>query len=300
MHTILIPYRDRPEHLSLCLKALSSAPIPAEVLKYEKESIYLPGKSELILLDQGSTTDTEAIIAPFIEPLNIKYHQINDNGPFHKTKLLNEGLVQATNDIITVLDVDCLVKPEFFQHIQMFWQFHFPAPEYDVRYDLKSYEEALAYIENSTKPYREARDKWKNRKLAHRFITLDPEASELCKNHLDIFHSYVACNPTKWNHAPEDAFGSLTGFSVFTTHIETLQKVGGWDERFIGYGFEDVELNQRLHRAGVETTINTASPVFHLWHKQNQSGWNNAEMEKKNRVLFESLKAEDFPPLKSK
>ena len=46
---------------------------------------------------------------------------------------------------------------------------------------------------------------------------------------------------------------------------EVLIKVGMFDERFLGYGHEDIELGYRLHHAGLPIRYNSAAINYH-WH----------------------------------
>jgi hypothetical protein len=47
---------------------------------------------------------------------------------------------------------------------------------------------------------------------------------------------------------------------------QVLAKLGGWDERFLGWGGEDDAMDIKVHRAGLGGIILKESPAFHLAH----------------------------------
>lgn len=248
-NSVIIPYRDRPDHLKLCLQA------------FEKCSHRLP--TEIVIVDQGSTDDALDIIEPFDERLDINYIYIPDDGPFHLTKVLNVGLKNAQGNYITKIDVDMLPTLTFLANIEQ---------RYDHGYD------------------------YTGLKFAHRIHLMDSNQTEMVKNNLSLFYSYLSCNPQVVpNTFPDTYKGIKTGWSAFSIHRETLLKAGGWNEGFKGYGLDDVELNMRLHHSHhVFTDINTKSPLFHLHHGK-QANWNDEKLEKQNQTLFEARNQDNFP-----
>lgn len=59
-----------------------------------------------------------------------------------------------------------------------------------------------------------------------------------------------------------------TIMSNFSLRAQDLWAVGGFDERFRGYGWEDIEMGFRLHRAGVELHW---EPEAFAWHHHVES-----------------------------
>jgi GT2 family glycosyltransferase len=59
---------------------------------------------------------------------------------------------------------------------------------------------------------------------------------------------------------------------------------------------EDVDLNQRLRAAGIETIINQTAPIYHLSHRYEQS-WKSDESDKATKTLYLSNKAKGFPAI---
>ena len=53
---------------------------------------------------------------------------------------------------------------------------------------------------------------------------------------------------------------------LFLIQREWFLRVGGFDERFLGWGFEDVAMTYKLKRAGVRAAQVVGAPALHLWH----------------------------------
>lgn len=87
----------------------------------------------------------------------------------------------------------------------------------------------------------------------------------------DISHAYVAAR----------------NFSVAR---DAFHEVGGFDETFRGYGFDDIDLAVRLRRAGVRIVYEPAAVVRHVhvldlpgvMARQRQAGWNAVHLWRKH------------------
>jgi GT2 family glycosyltransferase len=63
----------------------------------------------------------------------------------------------------------------------------------------------------------------------------------------------------------------LTGNNIALWRSD-FERVNGFDERFVGWGFEDTDLQSRLERAGLSIrSILSRSTPLHLWHPQDPS-----------------------------
>ena len=49
---------------------------------------------------------------------------------------------------------------------------------------------------------------------------------------------------------------------------QVLARLGGWDERFLGWGAEDDAMDIKVHRSGLRGVILKGSPGFHLAHRR--------------------------------
>jgi len=65
-------------------------------------------------------------------------------------------------------------------------------------------------------------------------------------------------------------------------------RVNGLDESYTGWGLEDSDLVIRLIRAGLGAkSARFATPVFHLWHREND----RSKLEENRKRLDEVLQA---------
>ena len=89
--TLIIAYRNRQEYLDQLLSHLSSNHFNDAI-----ELVIVEGDGSPTLKDHVSSLP------------NVRYKHIEMLGPFHKTKLLNEGLRMATGQYVIPYDVDLL------------------------------------------------------------------------------------------------------------------------------------------------------------------------------------------------
>lgn len=72
---------------------------------------------EMIIVDDGSTDNTEEIIANYIEQNNQKIRYIKSNRIGKPSVLRNIGIKEATGDIISILDSDDIWLPKKLQEV---------------------------------------------------------------------------------------------------------------------------------------------------------------------------------------
>jgi glycosyltransferase involved in cell wall biosynthesis/GT2 family glycosyltransferase len=97
--TIIIPTFNRWDALEETLAALARADYPAN-------------RWEVIVVDDGSTDDTEASIGRWIEQaaIQVRYVRQTNSGP---AAARNRGALEARGDALIFIDNDILVKPDF-------------------------------------------------------------------------------------------------------------------------------------------------------------------------------------------
>jgi len=269
-NSVIVAYRRRPECLRLFLKAFEHA---AQNVK--------PNSVEVIITELCIDDDrTQKIIDEFKNKINIKYFPIQYTGNFWKSKALNHSARFAEGEIITMVDVDALVPPIFFVGIEKFFNEH----------------------------------KGKSR-LGHRVRFLNDKGSSWFFNHPDFSMSdfnkicvskandhkmakerYTTANlqkhefhPNKIRAAPHDfKTTQILGNSHFSMQKKHYMQLGGFDERFIGYGCEDLDLNIRALKLIGESRmkLEPSYTVFHLAHKYEKRIWKDKSLTDLNRLNY--------------
>lgn len=97
--SIIIPTYNRPERLKSCLEAISELDYPAE-------------KFEVIVVDDGSQTPVDKIVAPF---QNVKLFVHSNAGP---AKTRNRGAREASGDYLAFTDDDCRPAPDWLKQLE--------------------------------------------------------------------------------------------------------------------------------------------------------------------------------------
>jgi len=97
--SIIIPTCNRAKQLSLCLESLSH-------LDYPK------ARFEVIVVDDGSTSPLESVVAPLREKLNIDLYRQANAGP---GTARNTGAKHAKGDFLAFTDDDCQPHPEWLR-----------------------------------------------------------------------------------------------------------------------------------------------------------------------------------------
>jgi glycosyltransferase involved in cell wall biosynthesis len=89
---------------------------------------------EIIVVDDGSTDDTEAIVSS-VKDVRLKYFK-KENG--ERAKARNYGIVRSTGDYVTFIDSDDLLKRDHFEIAFIYLQKHPSAEIFHLGYDVVS------------------------------------------------------------------------------------------------------------------------------------------------------------------
>lgn len=149
-------------------------------------------------------------------------------GPFNKSWGFNVGVRQSTQPVLAFCDADLIL------------------PLGDLL------DRAIVHCTNRyqvVKPYR-------------RIIDLNPEQSVLLRQAPTEFV------PPAGDGRSREAVGEyivLCG-GIFIIRAQAFRHLGGWDERFCGWGGEDDALSHLVQRARLATLEMDEQPALHLWH----------------------------------
>src|SRR5437773_10019178 len=99
--SIVVPTYDRPKQLAACLQALGG-------LDYARESF------EVIVVDDGSKTPAEAVVASFDDRLQVTLIVQLHSGP---ATARNAGAMRARGQYLAFTDDNCMPAPQSLQSL---------------------------------------------------------------------------------------------------------------------------------------------------------------------------------------
>jgi len=71
---------------------------------------------------------------------------------------------------------------------------------------------------------------------------------------------------------------------------EFFSVLGGWDERFVGWGGEDDAMDIKIRRARIDPAVLNATDGFHLWHERANANIVESPDYRQNLALLEQLR----------
>ena len=253
---VIVPTYNRPDALAAVLEGYLAQDDP---------------DFELVVADDGSTTDTKAVIDSFQAraPFPIRHVWQEDLG-FRVAAARNRGVAATNADYIIFTDGDCIPPPWFVRaHKRLAEKGHFLSGN-----RILLSERFTREVLNEKLPVqRWSRLKWLFARAAgriNRWVPLVrlPDLALRRRVH-QRWEGIMSCNISLWR--------------------EDLVKVNGVDESFSGWGMEDSDLIVRLYRAGVRhKSARFAAPVFHLWHRENDRG----KLAENRRRFDEALRSD--------
>ena len=233
--SVIVPYYERPEELARTLASLERQTYPRDLF-------------EVVVVDDGSRTPLER---PEKSPLNIKVVHQDDRG-YGPARARNNGVREASHDILVFLDCDVLVEAGWLEaHAR--WH-HFVEDAVTVGFN---HHVAIEGVDPDT-----IRD-W-TRSLAELFSDRNPTPSwiETIMARTDDMTSYA-----------DDIFRVVLGGNLGIRRIFFLL-AGGSDESFTQWGGEDTEFGYRAYmHGGLLVPVRDAAG----WH---QGEWMEGREEK--------------------
>ncbi len=204
---------------------------------------------EVIVIDDGSDDLSLKDIEQLDLNIDIKYFKYPRSERSGAAFARNKGIEKAKGEFVIFLDCDQIVKSDFvYEH----YKFHENANTDDLilqigmRNDL--HEGQIIDIYNINK------------------CTFDIDCREKV---FEIYSENMACLKGSWH-------------LVFSNNISIsrsiLDKYGGFDENFKGWGLEDCEFGYRMFKQGVKILYNPNIEAFHqyhefIWSEERVEGW---------------------------
>ncbi|MDQ1720897.1 MAG: hypothetical protein QOI26_631 [Pseudonocardiales bacterium] len=236
--SVVIPTYNRAPLLRLMLEQLTRQDLPLDSF-------------EVIISDDGSADDTRAVVEEFSGRLRTGYHFQPDQG-MRVGLARNEGARLATAPVLIFLDSGCMVGPDFVrQHLAAHAD---PAQ----RRAVIGYAWGYNPTEDPVPGLAEALDRMPPEQVLARFGD-DPAMRDVRHPALEAYDFELARMPLAWR-----AFFT-NNCSVRT---DEYWAVGGFDESFLLWGAEDLDLGLRLERNGLTLYVARDAWVIEWPHER--------------------------------
>jgi glycosyltransferase involved in cell wall biosynthesis len=230
---------------------------------------------ELIIVDDGSGDATPDVVASYRDRLPIKYRRQNNRGRAHAR---NAALELAEGEVIVFSDDDRILAPEFLREHALAFEAPGPAPVVMgwQRGILTSWRDDLAIP--ATNLWELVSRRVLGKRLGDRG-PIDLVTPDDLRERFDITVERYWLAERWWDevclpaiaHFGEGLEGMRVPWLLGTTgNLSALRQdivdVGRFDEGFVGWGLEDLDLCYRLHHAGRRSIVSRRAVNFHQAH----------------------------------
>lgn len=206
--------------------------------------------NQVIIADDGSNDITRLLIDQLKDQLHypLKHVWQKDEG-FQAARIRNKAVLQADYHYLIFLDGDCIPFPDFIEKHRLLaepqWFVSGHRILLEKKFTAKILKEGLSIYEDSSL-------QWLKHYFQHHSNRLFPllriRLNRLRKLQAKHWQGAKSCNLGLWK--------------------KDFSTVNGFDENFVGWGYEDSDLVIRLIRAGIyRKSGKFAIPVIHLWHE---------------------------------
>ncbi|NBH02466.1 glycosyltransferase [Amycolatopsis sp. SID8362] len=235
--SVVIPTYNRCDMLRTTLEHLTRQQLPA-------------AEFEVIVADDGSSDATAEVVQSFADRLRVKYHFQEDLG-FRAGTARNAGAALATAPILFFLDTGPLFGTDLLLR-------HLAAHGQDTeRRAVIGYAHGYS-PEKDTSWVTEAVERLGPEETVARYAD-DPDFRDV--RHEQLMNVKAGTDLLPWR-----LFWTIN----CSLRLADFRAVGGFDERFHGWGGEDTELGFRLSRHGVRFEVVEDAWVVDLPHEREQ------------------------------
>ena len=238
--SVIVSTYNRPDALNLVLHAFASQTDQA---------------FELIVADDGSTSATADLVSTFAEKyrstLDVVHVWQPDEG-FQLSAIRNKAILVARGAYLIFVDGDCIPQRDFVARHRSLAQTGMMVTGSRILLSRELTEEVVAITIDLT--------------TQHSFFWLH---QRLVKRVNKIMPLYLKLPSTlAWRMKRSFSWKGIKGCNMAAWR-QDIDRVGGFDEAFTGWGHEDADFVARLSNAGVVRKMGfCATEVFHLWHRE--------------------------------
>jgi glycosyltransferase involved in cell wall biosynthesis len=236
--TVIIPTYNRSRLLGHTLSSLA-------------QQTLAPGEFEVIVADDGSSDDSQAVAESYRDRLQLSYFFQPDEG-FRVAAARNIGIRHARAQVCVFLDCGMLAHPHFLaEHVATQTGSDLPLAVVGYNYGHKQDDEGTWELEAEVDVSDPA--------AAIEKLAAKPQWQDIREpfyaKYTDEFHDLPAPWLIYWS----------ANISALT---EQVRAVGMFDEQFRSWGAEDMDLGYRLHRDGARFVLNRRATAIHLPHSK--------------------------------
>jgi glycosyltransferase involved in cell wall biosynthesis len=267
--SVIIPTYNRSNILRYTLSSLIDQDFPSR-------------EYEVIVIDDGSSDDTRAVVESYKNKLNVIYYFQEDKG-FRVALARNEGIKRAKGDVLVFIDTGIVVGNTFIRAHFNAHNVNNPNEKYAVigyvygfSYEHKEDDSTPEFID-----FNRPNQMIQNLKQSDYYNDMREQVYSTINDDLNII-------PVPW-------------MLFYTNNVSVkraeLIEAGCFDEDFVRWGVEDVECAYRLHKNKLKFKLSKEACGVHYPHERHIEG--NHVSGKMNMRLFYSKHQDDVVELYS-
>jgi glycosyltransferase involved in cell wall biosynthesis len=238
-YSFVLPTYNRKEYLKRSLQALNNL------------SGYTGENYEAVVVDDGSSEETLEYIRGVNHNYRLNYIYLERGEDSCRSRTRNYGISAARGKYIAFIDNDIVVNSDYLQELDRYF----------------SASDNLVIIGTRLDCPADMIGKTDIKDLRAR------AAGEADPGILDLRH--LTLNSLSYNLPAHKYPWMMTLTCNFAAPRKLLLEAEGFDENFKKWGYEDIELGYRLHKAGARFVFNSRIEVFHQSHPLAPPGENN-------------------------
>lgn len=227
--SLVISTYNNPKYLELCLKSALNQTVEPD---------------EIVIADDGSTSETADLIKKFAENTSVKIvHVWHEDDGFRLSQIRNKAFARCSGDYIIQSDGDIIFEKHFVQdHIELAEKGFFVCGS---RVYLMPEGTREMFDKQSINP----KFRYMQRSHILNSLRIKPLQKFFALRYGKRINKLRGCNMAFWK--------------------SDVIKVNGYNEDLTSWGHEDGEFAFRLHFAGVKKKfLKNGGVCFHLYHKE--------------------------------
>lgn len=235
--SVIVTTYNRPDALRVVINALSRQDYP---------------NFEIIVADDGSTSDTKDLVAQFADTVSVPVkHAWHEDRGFRAATARNNAVRQSCGEYLLFLDGDCIPRKNW---ISAHWKLAAPNSFIAGNRILISEEFTKTVLTDNldltSLGFLDFLSLVRNKSINRISPIINIPLGFLRTLNSKNWKRVRTCNMSVWK--------------------SDFEKVNGFDESFDGWGFEDSDLAVRLIKAGISRIEGAfGTGVLHLFHKEN-------------------------------